>query len=107
MKATSRPEAGWYRDPSGRHEHRWWNGSEWTQYVISLGLRSVDYGDDPRGNGSEASPAPTRAEEVVDAAATTVAAPWRWPLGVWCTVLIGAALLVLGAVLPWAEASSK
>jgi hypothetical protein len=24
---------GWFRDPSGRHPDRWWDGSAWTQWV--------------------------------------------------------------------------
>lgn len=26
-------EAGWHPDPTGRHQHRWWNGSAWTDQV--------------------------------------------------------------------------
>jgi hypothetical protein len=109
--ATSRsqPDAGWYRDPSGRHEHRWWDGNEWTPYVITLGLRSVDYGDDPL----PATPAREAAAAAADAASaaevavgSTPTERWRWPLAVWCTVALGAVLLVVGALLPWAEASS-
>ena len=25
--------AAWYRDPSGRHERRWWDGHAWTDKV--------------------------------------------------------------------------
>jgi hypothetical protein len=106
--ATSRsqPDAGWYRDPSGRHEHRWWDGHEWTPYVITLGLRSVDYGDDPLPT----TPAPesdAAASESEVAVTPATAERWRWPLAVWCTVSVGAMLLVVGALLPWAEASSQ
>ena len=103
---TSRPAAGWYQDPSRRHEHRWWNGTEWTAHVITLGLRSID-------DGGEAPPESRVAVEPVQSAspepAATAAAgePRRWPLTVWVLVLVGAGLLVLGAVLPWAEAHSK
>lgn len=32
--ATSQPlPAAWYRDPSCRHERRWWDGEEWTDRV--------------------------------------------------------------------------
>jgi uncharacterized protein YxjI len=33
---------GWYPDPFGRHETRWWDGSRWTEHVASHGRRSVD-----------------------------------------------------------------
>jgi len=34
--ATS-PPAGWYADPSGRHRHRYWSGSAWTEHVHDEG----------------------------------------------------------------------
>jgi uncharacterized protein YxjI len=34
--------ADWYPDPSGRHEHRYWDGSRWTEHVSSHGRQSVD-----------------------------------------------------------------
>lgn len=33
---------GWYPDPQGRHELRYWNGSEWTDHVSDQGRMSVD-----------------------------------------------------------------
>ena len=33
---------GWHPDPSGRHEHRFWDGHEWTRHVSSGGARSID-----------------------------------------------------------------
>jgi hypothetical protein len=105
MKATSAPAAGWYQDPSKRHEHRWWNGSEWTPHVITLGLRSIDYGGDPEPTTAAAV---EETPEAVDGADAEVEArAWRWPRSVWCTALLGGVLLAVGAVLPWAEASSK
>ena len=35
-------EAGWYPDPSGRHEHRYWDGSKWTEHVASHGRQGTD-----------------------------------------------------------------
>ncbi|MDQ3469523.1 MAG: DUF2510 domain-containing protein [Actinomycetota bacterium] len=35
---------GWYPDPSGRFEHRYHNGAEWTADVASDGRRFVDAG---------------------------------------------------------------
>jgi len=34
--------ADWYPDPSGRHEHRYWDGSQWTAHVASHGRQSSD-----------------------------------------------------------------
>jgi hypothetical protein len=35
-------EAGWHRDPSGRHEVRWWDGQRWTEHVATQGQPSTD-----------------------------------------------------------------
>ncbi len=33
---------GWFPDPLGRHEHRWFNGTTWTSDVADGGVRYVD-----------------------------------------------------------------
>ena len=33
---------GWWPDPFGRHEVRWWDGRAWTADVSDGGVRSVD-----------------------------------------------------------------
>jgi uncharacterized protein YxjI len=47
---TAPPEhpAGWHPDPFGRHESRWWDGSRWTEHVVSYGRQAVDQ---PIGGG--------------------------------------------------------
>ena len=30
----SEPAQGWYPDPSGAPQLRWWSGSDWTDYVV-------------------------------------------------------------------------
>jgi uncharacterized protein YxjI len=34
--------AGWYADPLGRHEMRYFDGAQWTEHVSSHGRQSVD-----------------------------------------------------------------
>lgn len=34
--------ANWYKDPSGRYELRYWNGSSWTEHVATGGVQSTD-----------------------------------------------------------------
>jgi hypothetical protein len=112
MGTTTQPVAGWYRDPSERYEHRWWNGSEWTPHVMTLGLRSIDYGGDGPASSPHEHEAGRDAEPTTDDADGDVPAgdpaadPPRWPPVICGTVLLGAALLAIGAVLPWAEASA-
>lgn len=32
----------WHPDPTGRHDHRWWDGERWTEHVADAGQSSVD-----------------------------------------------------------------
>lgn len=38
----SDPAAGWHPDPRGRHEHRYWDGTQWTDDVADGGVVSKD-----------------------------------------------------------------
>jgi uncharacterized protein YxjI len=40
--------ANWYPDPWGRHEHRYYDGAQWTEHVASHGRQAID----PPGGGS-------------------------------------------------------
>jgi hypothetical protein len=53
--------AGWYADPHGRHQSRYWDGMTWTAQVADNGVASVE--------GQAAAPPPP-------AAAQTPALPW-------------------------------
>jgi len=35
-------DPGWYPDPYGRHELRWYDGNQWTEHVSSHGRQSTD-----------------------------------------------------------------
>ncbi len=54
------PAPGWYADPFGRHEARYFSGSAWTEHVSSHGRQSSD----PPGGGSHV-PTVQRAPEKV------------------------------------------
>ena len=43
---------GWLTDPSGRHEQRYWSGSEWTEHVTDGGVPGTD--PPPPNTGREA-----------------------------------------------------
>jgi hypothetical protein len=34
--------AGWQPDPTGEHEHRYWDGQQWTDHVADAGVASTD-----------------------------------------------------------------
>lgn len=33
---------GWYEDPTGRHEHRYWTGTLWSRHVATDGTKTVE-----------------------------------------------------------------
>jgi hypothetical protein len=34
--------AAWHPDPSGAHEHRYWDGERWTEHVADGGVAAID-----------------------------------------------------------------
>jgi len=42
MSNTTEIAAGWFPDPTGRYERRYWNGGSWTEHVFSAGSQSTD-----------------------------------------------------------------
>jgi DNA polymerase-3 subunit epsilon len=40
--AQALPAPAWYPDPAGRYEHRYWDGSDWTEDVLTDGVRTTD-----------------------------------------------------------------
>ena len=42
---------GWLIDPTGRHEKRYWSGSEWTEHVSDGGVPGTD--PPPRSTGRD------------------------------------------------------
>ena len=42
MTEAQTPSANWYPDPGGKHEHRYWDGSQWTDNVADHGRQAVD-----------------------------------------------------------------
>ena len=46
--ASGQHPPGWYPDPFGRHESRYWDGQRWTEHVASHGRQAVDV---PTGGG--------------------------------------------------------
>ena len=42
MTTPTMTPAGWYTDPSLRHEYRFWNGTSWTSHVSDRGVTGTD-----------------------------------------------------------------
>ncbi|MFN2562220.1 MAG: phospholipid scramblase-related protein [Jatrophihabitans sp.] len=74
------PPAGWYADPFGRHEARYFSGSDWTEHVSSHGRAGVD----PPGGVSHVPTvqrAPEKVQHDVQRAGITPDASYRSPSG--------------------------
>lgn len=54
LAMTTPVSANWFRDPTGRFEHRYWDGVQWTHHVATGGHQGVD----PVVAGRPQSPAP-------------------------------------------------
>lgn len=42
MSDTGSTAPNWYPDPMGRHEYRWYDGTQWTPQVSNQGVQSLD-----------------------------------------------------------------
>ena len=51
------PQARWYPDPTGRHQLRYWDGSQWTEHVATAGVPSTDPPTMPPGPRATVRPA--------------------------------------------------
>ncbi len=72
----SQVPAGWFPDPYGRFQQRYWNGSAWTEHVVTNGVQAVD----PMG-ASTVIPIVTPASAyTAPASATATAAPTVSPI---------------------------
>ncbi len=85
--------AGWYPDPSGRFEFRWFNGTAWTGDVAADGRRFVDGAP----NGPAGGPPNRRGNGIATAALTCgiVSIGLGW---IPVVVVVGAVLAVLAVV---------
>lgn len=88
--------AGWFPDPLGRYEHRWFNGTTWTSDVSTDGQRYVDPFGISAGPGNAGQPAP----EGNGPATAAITCGIIGTLLAWMpfVVVIGAALGVLALV---------
>src|ERR1043165_4113627 len=40
--SSSAPPPGWHPDPFGRHQVRYWDGSNWSEHVADNGVQATD-----------------------------------------------------------------
>jgi len=101
MSGELRWDPGWFADPTGRHDHRWWDGAAWTGHVADAGVAGKDPLDarprerDATASGPEDSgPAERTRGPVADGAARSTVDP------VAILALILAIIALLIALLP-------
>ena len=72
-------DAGWLPDPTGTHQVRYWDGSQWTEHVSDGGTTAVDPlpADAPPPPPPVAAPAPPPPPPAAEAPATTGRGGWK------------------------------
>lgn len=56
----------WHPDPTGQHDHRWWDGQRWTEHVADAGVAAID----PLPSAPPQDAAQTGATDATDAGTT-------------------------------------
>jgi ABC-type sugar transport system permease subunit len=62
---------GWFPDPTGRHDHRWWDGAEWTAHVADAGVAASEPVDVSLQHSSASQHRPVAADGLASGAART------------------------------------
>jgi len=91
MTTPPRVPAGWYADPSARHERRYWDGTDWTAHVADGGVTATDQ------PGGRPAPAAEHPAEPPLAADSSPAVPAPRQRRTWA-VAAAAAVVVLGLI---------
>lgn len=85
-------DPGWYSDPTGRHDHRWWDGAAWTAHVADAGIAAQDALDAPTDG-------PGRARSDLPATGSTASATAVQSGGVDPVTVIGLVVALLAGLL--------
>jgi hypothetical protein len=102
--------AGWYADPMGRYEHRYYNGREWTADVSGGGQRFVDpLGLTPTSVGATGSPDGTGRNGAATAAMVLgiIALAIAWIPFLFVLGVIAAILALIFATVGWRRAGAS
>jgi hypothetical protein len=102
------PPTGWYPDPGGVHEWRWWDGTRWADTVSDGGVATNDELDDfnaaaqlPPGPPSPA-PVPQPPTRAVEGASFGEVLRFvGWLGGVWLFVILCESAVTGGTYLGW------
>ena len=65
--------AAWHPDPTGRHDHRYWDGERWTEHVADAGVATTDpldtSSDDATSGGTQSADTSDTGPSTTDASA--------------------------------------
>ena len=76
---AAQPPAGWYPDPGGQTEWRWWSGSAWTQITSSTTQLTPPTTPDPTVlDAATGSPLPTRRDLAAVRRWWREQGRWKW-----------------------------
>ena len=107
MAIPPKVPAGWYTDPSARHERRYWDGTDWTAHVSDGGVTATDQpGAQPAAGPEHPAAGPEHPAEAPPAAGPVTATPApRRRRAAALPLIVAAAVVVLGlaaGLLIWA-----
>lgn len=63
----------WHPDPTGQHDHRWWDGQRWTEHVADAGVAAIDPLPSAPPQDTTAQTGTTEAETTGESSGTTPA----------------------------------
>jgi Protein of unknown function (DUF2510) len=81
MTEASSRSAGWYPDPAGRFDNRYWDGNQWTSAVKRGEQVESDPGAVPGGSSDIGTAKPQSPSPDGPAAMPAAATPPQWPQG--------------------------
>jgi hypothetical protein len=90
--------AGWYPDPAGRAELRWWDGTAWTTSVVDGQVARTDLHGLPIAAAPGQTAAPLTTFELLAAPGAPVRSSPRWPAPVAAAAVVAALVVALVAV---------
>ncbi|MEQ1787784.1 MAG: DUF2510 domain-containing protein, partial [Acidimicrobiales bacterium] len=69
---------GWQPDPTGKHDHRYWDGTQWTENVSDSGVAAIDpyVPEAPQVPEAAEPPAPVEVEPTMADAEPDATAAW-------------------------------
>jgi Protein of unknown function (DUF2510) len=102
---TPSAAAGWYADPLGRHERRYWDGAAWTDHVVDGTTQGTDPVNGPPVATGQAAQAASAASVAAVPAMPRLSRSANRVAG--CVIAVaGGVAMIVGTYLSWVSAAS-